>query len=80
VSSLERYAKSEHGGNGEGCKEADGSAIVDGKSLSVEVLLCRVFVSEDAIEITGAEDRCVRLDWHCRETMESGALVRVRNG
>jgi len=80
VSSLERYAKNERGGNGEGCKEADGSAIVDGKSLSVEVLLCNIFVSEDAIEIVGVEDGCVRLDGHCRETMESGALVRVRNG
>jgi len=80
VSSLERYAKNGCGGNGEGCKEADGSAIVDGKSLSVKVLLCSIFVLEDAIEITGVEDECVRLDGHCRETMESGALVRVRNG
>ena len=75
MSSLEQYAKSECGGNGEGCKEADGSAIVDGKSLLVKVLLCSVFILEDAIEIAGAEERCVRLDWHCRETMESGALV-----
>ena len=42
-------------GNGDGCREVDGSMIMDGKSLSIKALLCSVFVSEDAIEVATVE-------------------------
>jgi hypothetical protein len=45
----------ERRGNGDGCREVDGSTIMDGKSFSTEGLPCNVFVSEDAIEVATVE-------------------------
>jgi len=50
-----RYVIKELRGNGDGCREVDGSTIMDGKSFSIEVLLCSVFVSEDTIKVATVE-------------------------
>ena len=55
MSNFRRYVIKERRGNGDGCREVDGSTIIDGKSFSTEGLLCSVFISEDAIEVVTVE-------------------------
>ena len=50
----------EHRGNGDGGREVEGLMIMDSESLPVKVLLCSVFISEDAIELAAVEVRWVR--------------------
>ena len=45
----------ERRGNGDGCKEVDGSMTMDWKSFSIKGFPCSVFVSEDAMEVATVE-------------------------